>query len=93
MHWAVVVLPPALALAACAGVALYQQIQMMQQREREQQYWEPFRHSVPASVSAQPRCYECVAHGCTAADAMYVNAEDPIRASAVRPVPHLVMLE
>jgi hypothetical protein len=56
MHWAVVVLPPVVALAACAGVALYQQIQMMQQREREQQYWEPFRHAVPASVPAQPRC-------------------------------------
>ena len=80
MHWAVVVLPPALALAACAGLALYQQIQMMQQREREQQYWEPFRHAVPASLPAQPRC--CPLQSETAAELLVQSKS--VRTGVVR---------
>jgi hypothetical protein len=53
MHWAMLVLPPVLTVVVVAGVAFYQQMQL---REQEQQYWAPFRRTVPASAPVQPRC-------------------------------------
>jgi hypothetical protein len=55
MHWAVF-LPPVVAAVVFGGVVLYRQY--MQEMERNQQYWAPFEHAVPATAGPQPRLVE-----------------------------------